>query len=104
MTLLTVKKARLLILILLVLCIFYGTYTQYERARALGSYDIITARVTGRGPTRQGVFIYLKYRYHDKEIENYISISKDTLKVGDEVIIRVSKISPSEYIELVGRK
>ena len=95
---------RIILVGLLAVSIIYIIYDDHRAKLALKNHVVVLAKITGKGPTRQGTFIYVEYTYNGKKVESFFTIFKDTLRIGDTVLIEVSKNEPERYIKFVRGK
>lgn len=60
---------------------------------------IIVEKRKARGAT----IIYVEYDYEGMRLQSDFSAPNDTFKINEEVILKISKQKPGEYVEFIDK-
>ncbi|TFF33351.1 hypothetical protein [Mucilaginibacter psychrotolerans] len=100
------KKILIYIGIILMImgCVIYDLFNRRNAEIALKNSDTVVAIVREIGPGRGNSTIYVDYVYAGQNLNSNFSVSVDTFKIGEKLLLKVSKGSPSRYIEYLNKK
>ncbi|MCQ6958155.1 hypothetical protein [Mucilaginibacter aquariorum] len=100
------KKEIILVVAAFMIFIIYMVCMHHKRAMAMKESVNGLGQVDSIEYTRGVVYVHIRYKYGGKVFQNVCSIESmeiaDSLKLGRDVRIRVSKEMPSKYIEYIG--
>jgi hypothetical protein len=81
--------------------IFFGTIDHNKRVEALKNSDSVAALITKITPGRDQAMVEVKYTYKGTAREAEFVIAIDSFKIGDKILLKVSKAYPEKYVDVV---
>ncbi|SHM16893.1 hypothetical protein [Mucilaginibacter sp. OK098] len=81
--------------------IIYAVIHNNQTEKELRSYDYVNAVIIDKSPGRSHSNIYVEYTYKKVRIQSEFSAETDTFKLGQKVLLKISKKYPDKYIQLM---
>jgi hypothetical protein len=103
---LSVRSQNAIVISAIALLILMAFYEDHARKVALEDYIVLTATITSKAGIKGSEVYNVEFNYHNWPFHNDFSlpIQKDTLNVGDSVLIKVARYDPQNYIDFIKRK
>ncbi|WP_295794616.1 hypothetical protein [Mucilaginibacter sp.] len=90
-----------IMVILLFAGLVYGIINNINAKRELRFYEYVDATVIERDAGRSHSNIYVEFVYKRKRIQSEFSTQVDTFKLGQKVLLKVSKRYPDKFIQFI---
>jgi hypothetical protein len=93
--------AVVLIVTMLVAGIVYNIVYRRNASAALKNSDFVKATIVDIIPTRGSTSIHVEYLYNGVKLKSDFSVTQDSFKINEKVLLKVARKYPDEYIEFI---